>query len=87
MIISSIRWDVGEVGGHPVPGQYGAEGQSRTKQDESLGVRNESGPTSKEKMDSDLHGNMQSMAEMTIPPLDSGVTTVQYKVHSLASAC
>jgi len=40
-----------------------AEGQSRAKQGESPGVRNEQVLSSKEKVCSELHGNMQSAAE------------------------
>ncbi len=64
-------WDVGEFGGHPMPDLFGeAEGQYRAKQELATpGVCNESVPTSKEKMDSALHRNMQNTAEMTVSHL------------------
>lgn len=49
------------------PARKGTEGQSRAKQvpNWTLGVCNEHVPPSEEKMCSELHGNMQRLAEMT----------------------
>jgi hypothetical protein len=75
--VSSVsdRWNVGEFGGHPMPGLYDAEGQYRAKQGlTSLGVCNEHVPTPKGKICSALHGNMERLAETT-SPCASRVTT------------
>lgn len=53
----SLSWNAGEVGEQrepPIPSQADAK---------ASGVCNEHGPASKEKMCSDLHGNMQNAAE------------------------
>ena len=67
--IGVSNWNVGELGEPPMPGlATGAEGQPRTKQELTTpGVRNEQVPTSKEKVCSELGGNVESAAEMTAP--------------------
>lgn len=69
LIYGVTDWDVGEFGGHPMPGsEMSAEGQSRAKQELATpGVCNEHVPTSKEKICSVLTGNSESVAEMTTP--------------------
>lgn len=49
------------------PAREGTEGQSRTKQREISGVRNEQVPAAKAKVCSELHRNMQRRAEMSRP--------------------
>ena len=70
-VIGATEWNAGEPGGNPMPDlftQTDAEGQYRTKQELTTpGVCNEQVPASKEKVCSELHGNMQSEAEMTSP--------------------
>jgi hypothetical protein len=67
---SSLSWDVGEVGGNPMPGPVG-RGRAIPSQagegDSFPGACNEQGPTAKAKVCSGLHGNMQRSAEMTDP--------------------
>lgn len=65
--LGASDWNVGELGGHPMPGpKMDAEGQYRTKQELTTpGVRNEQVPTPKGKICSVLHGNVEKAAEMT----------------------
>jgi hypothetical protein len=64
----SLIWDVGEVGGYPMPG---LEGRGRAipsqagRSDNLPGVCNEQGPTAKAKVCSELYGNIEKPAEMT----------------------
>ena len=63
-----------------------AEGQSRAKQEDTLpGVCNEHVPSTKVKMCSDLIGNYERLAEMTIPctvtMLSYIATNVQYQLY------
>ncbi len=64
------EWDVGEVGGHPMPGQKW-RGRTIPNQasEQSLGVRNEHGPTPEGKMCSELCRNAETSAE-TIEAVD-----------------
>jgi hypothetical protein len=62
-------WDDGEFGGHPMPGLIQAR-KGNTEPSRQLrlsGVCNEHVPSAEAKMCSELHGNMQRLAEMVSP--------------------
>jgi hypothetical protein len=90
-------WDDGEFGGHPMPGLIQAR-KGNTEPSRQLrlsGVCNEHVPSAEAKMCSELHGNMQRLAEMIQSGFDvlsygkyvEAGNRLQYELYSLETVC